>query len=181
MTSTATQRPDWGRRPTPDEHAAFYAGYVARVPDGDLIATLERAGASMLALLRAVPREREQHRYAPGKWSIRELVGHCVDAERVFAYRTLAFARGDAHPLPGFDEQEWARASNAGERPLAELCADWEGVRAATVRLLRGLDGAALDRVGNASGWPVTVRALAWIIAGHAAHHRAVLEERYLI
>jgi hypothetical protein len=180
MTTATTKRPDWRRRPAADEHDPYYASYVARVPDGDLLETLERAGASLLTLLRAVPREREQYRYEPDKWSIRDLVGHCIDGERVFAYRALAFARGDANPLPGFEEDEWARVSTAGDRPLAELCADWGAVRAATIRLLGSLDDAALDRVGSANGQPITVRAIGWIIAGHAAHHRAVLEERYL-
>ena len=177
---TEGDRPDWTRRPATDEHALYYGRYVASVPDGDVIETLEREGDALLALLRALPPRLEEHRYAPDKWSVRDLVGHCIDAERVFAYRALAFARGDGNALPGFEENEWARTSNAGDRSLAELCDDWEAVRAATVRLLRGLDRAALGRGGTASNARVTVRALAWIIAGHAAHHRAVLEERYL-
>jgi len=177
---TSPQPPDWRRRPAADEHAPYYAEYVALVADGDLLETLTREGAATLARLRALPPEREDHRYGPEKWSVRELVGHCIDGERVFGYRALAFARGDANPLPGFDEEEWARTSNAATRSLAELCDDWEAVRASTLRLLSGLDSAALDRRGTASNAPVTVRALGWIIAGHAAHHRAVLEERYL-
>jgi hypothetical protein len=177
---TKTGAPDWSRRPEAAEHNPYYARYLALVPDGDLLKTLAREGASTLALLRGVRPEREVHRYAPGKWSVREVVGHAIDAERVFGYRALAFARGDANPLPGFEEQEWAQVSNAHERPLAELCDEWERVRSSTVGLLRGLDSEALDRTGTASGWTVSVRALGWLIAGHAAHHRAVLEERYL-
>jgi uncharacterized damage-inducible protein DinB len=177
---TSTQRPDWRRRPTPDEHAPYFAKYVALVPDADLLETLKHEGAATLARLRALPPAREDHRYAPGKWSVRELVGHVIDAERVFCYRALAFARGDANPLPGFEEDDWARTSNAGARSLGELCDDWEAVRAATIRLFGGMDAAALDRRGTANEVPVTVRALAWLLAGHAVHHRAILEERYL-
>ena len=113
------QRPDWSRRPASGEHDPYYAGYLARVPDGDLIGTLERDGASMLALLRSAPHEREEYRYAPDKWSIRELVGHCIDGERVFAYRALSFARG--LPLLGGSV---ADAVAAGGLVLDELDGD---------------------------------------------------------
>ena len=178
--TTMRVRPDWSRRPAAEECNPYYLRYLQRLPDGDLLATLARDGASTMTLLRALPAGREEHRYQPGKWSVREVVGHVIDAERVFGYRALAFARADANPLPGFEEDDWARVSNAGERPLAELCAEWEAVRASTLTLLAGLDAAAVDRMGSASGWKVSVRALAWLIAGHGAHHRAVLEERYL-
>ena len=175
-----SDRPDWTRRPAADEHAPYYGRYLALVADGDLLRTLEHEGAAQIERIRAIPVELEEHRYASGKWSVRDMIGHVIDGERVFTYRALAFARGDANPLPGFEEEEWASTSNAGARSLAELCDDWEVVRDATVRLLRSLDGAALDRRGTASNAVVSVRALAWIIAGHAAHHLAVLEERYL-
>jgi len=166
-------------RPEPDEHAPFYAAYVARVPAGDLVEILDGQIEETIRSLGSLSEEDAGFAYAPGKWSVREVVGHLVDAERVFAYRALRFARGDATPLPGFDEQAWARASNAGDRPLADLLAEWRTVRAATVALLRSLPLDAWTRRGEANGTPCTVRALATIIAGHELHHRAVLEERY--
>lgn len=172
--------PDWTRRPEPDEYAPYYETYLARIPAGDLLATLEREEARLLATIRAVPPDRETHAYAPGKWTIRELVGHVIDAERVFALRALWFARGADTPLPGFEENRWARTSNAAERALSLLGEELVAVRRASVALLRGLDGPALDRRGVANGVEFTVRAAAWIIAGHALHHRIVLEERYV-
>ncbi len=108
------------------------------------------------------------------------MVGHVADTERVMAYRALRIARGDTTPLPGFDENGYAAASGADRRTLADLAAELAHVRAATLDLLRPLDGEALERAGVASGTPVTVRALAWIIAGHETHHRRILRERYL-
>jgi hypothetical protein len=111
---------------------------------------------------------------------VKEVVGHLADSERVFAYRALRFARADATELAGFDENHYAANSSFDERPLAEVLREFEAVRAATVALLHGLPGPAWDRRGVANGNPVTVRALAWIIAGHERHHRALLAERYL-
>lgn len=167
-------------RPSTDEFSAYYTPYVARVPDGDLLATLESQLGETLALLRGIPVDRSLHRYAPGKWSMRDLVQHLCDAERIFAYRALRIARGDETPLPGWDENRYAPVANADRRPWPELIAELESVRAATLALFRGLDDDAFARRGVANGQPVTVRALAWIIAGHERHHVAVLRERYL-
>jgi uncharacterized damage-inducible protein DinB len=167
-------------RPGASEYAPFYAGYVAGVPDGDLIALLEQQGQETNALLGAISEEKSDHRYAPGKWTIREVLGHIVDGERVFSYRALTFARGDAGPLPSFDENAWAAASNAGRRAMKELLAEYRAVRAATVALFRSFGEEEFARSGIASKNPVTVRALAYIIAGHERHHLRILRERYL-
>lgn len=172
--------PDWTRRPAQDELGERTRGYVALVPDGDLLRTLEQSGRDFVARLRALPAERERHRYAPGKWTVREVVGHCIDAERVITLRTLWIARGAEAPQPGWEEEDWARASNAGERSLAELADEWETLRASTLQLLRSLDAVALDRRGVANRGSFTARGMAWVCAGHALHHRAILEERYL-
>src|SRR4051812_23536785 len=108
-------------RPAPTEYATFYRAYVNEVPDGNLLAQLEQQGRETVALFRTVDEEKSQHRYAPGKWTIREVLGHMIDAERVFTYRALTFARGDTTSLPSFDENEWAKTSNAGRRTMAEL------------------------------------------------------------
>lgn len=168
------------QRPDPSEYAPFYAGYVAALPEGDIVRTLEVEMHRTLALLASIPGERETHRYAPGKWSVREVVGHVIDAERVFGVRALTFARADAGPLPAFDENRWAEVSSAHDRPLVELAAEFEALRRSHLLMARGLAGDALLREGIASGRPVTVRALLWIMAGHERHHRGVLEARYL-
>ena len=167
-------------RPAAGEYAQFYAGYIAEMPDGDLLAALERQGEETFSLLSALPEQRGHHRYAPGKWSIKDIACHLADAERVFAYRALRFARGDASPLAGFDENDYVRAAGAETRPLVELAAELHAVRRSTIALLRGLPPGAAERRGTANGAEMSVRALAWVIAGHERHHIRVLHERYL-
>ena len=167
-------------RPAATEYAPYYERYISRVPDGDLIELLERQLEDTLALLRAVPEERADARYAPGKWSIKEVVGHLSDTERVFAYRALRFARNDPTPLPGFDQDEYVRHGGFDARTLADLAAEFSAVRRATMDVFRYLDRDALSRRGVANGAEVSVRALAYIIAGHERHHGEVLRTRYL-
>jgi len=171
--------PDSPGRPRPDEYADFYGRYIAAVEE-PLLETLETEPARWLALLARVPPDREGHRYAPGKWSVREVVGHVVDAERMFCARALAFARGNRSHYPSFDENAYAAASGADRRTLADLAGELAAVRAATVLLLGSFENEVWDRRGVASGREFTVRSLAWIIAGHSRHHRGVLVERYL-
>ncbi|HEX8117233.1 MAG TPA: DinB family protein [Pyrinomonadaceae bacterium] len=167
-------------RPHTDEYAPAFEKYVSLVPDADLLETLERQGAETLALLRGLTEERGAHRYEPGKWSVKQRVGHLNDTERLFAYRVLAISRGDAQPLPGMEQDEWMAAVDFDARTLADLADEFEAVRAATLHLLRHLSPEAWARRGTANGNEVTVRALAYIIAGHEAHHVRVLRERYL-
>jgi hypothetical protein len=170
---------DLAERPAPDEYAQPYAGYVGAVPEGDILVTLEREGERALAFLRAVPHGLIDRSYAPGKWTVRQVVAHVNDAERVFAYRALTFGRGDGSPLPGFDQEMWMPRSRASVRAWEDLLDEFRVVRAATLHLLRSFDAEAWRAVGIASGYPVGVRALAWIAAGHELHHRRVLAERY--
>lgn len=167
------------QRPGSDEFAPFYAGYVARVPVGDIVAILETQIDDTAALVAGLPAERAAYRYGPGKWSVREVIGHLADTERVMAQRALRFARGDGTPLPGFEENAYVAAADFEGRPLPGVVAELRAVRAATVALLRGLPDAAWTRRGVANGMPVTVRGLACIIAGHELHHRNILETRY--
>ena len=171
--------PDVHVRPASSEYAQFYAGYVASVPDGDIVEVLELQHRDTLAALRAVSEERAGFRYAPEKWSIREVVLHLSDAERVFTYRALHFARGGKDPLPSMDEQRWVPMSNADRRTLPDIAAEFAAVRAATVALFRGFTEAEFARAGIASGNAVSVRALAYITAGHERHHLGVLREKY--
>lgn len=173
MTTFSIQRPAAG------EYNPYYQKYVDLVPEGDLLETLQRQGGETVTLLRGIGDERSTHAYAPGKWTIREVVGHLTDAERVFTYRALTFARGDGSALPSFDENAWAAASNATHRGIDDHIDDFIAVRAATLALFRGFTPADVARAGVASGNRVTVRALAWITAGHERHHMDVLRDRY--
>jgi len=166
-------------RPAADEYAAYYAGYIEQAPGEDAVAAL-RDYAGPLALLRGIAEEKSLHRYAPGKWSLRELLSHVTDSERVFAYRALWFARGYATPLPGFDQEVAVAAAGADRLPWSRHLAEFERVRLATVALFENLPAEAWARTGVASDNRVSVRALAFIIAGHANHHMRVVREKYL-
>ena len=166
-------------RPAPSEYAPHYAGYINRVPEGDVLDQLARQIDETRALLRGLPPSRAVHRYATGKWSVAEVVGHIADAERIFAYRALRVARGDATPLAPFDENAYTPAGSFDRRTLTDLVDELTAVRHATLALFRGMPGEAFERTGTASGRTVSVRALAFIIAGHELHHVAILRERY--
>ena len=167
-------------RPDRGEAAEYYFKYIDRVGDGHILDTLERQGHEAAAELERISEERSQHRYAAGKWSIREVLGHVNDTERLFVFRAFWFARGFDTPLPSFEQDVAAAASGADSRPWASLVDEFRSVRGATVSLFRTLPPDAWTRRGVASGNPVTVKALAFITAGHVAHHVAVLRERYL-
>lgn len=166
-------------RPEPSEYAEYYGQYVRLVPAGDLLEILSSQFSGTLGLLGRLDESRGGHRYAPGKWSIKEVVGHLSDTERVFAYRALRIGRGDTTSLPGFDDQAYVSELRAGDRTVAEMAAEWGDVRRATIALLRNLPKAAWQRSGIASDEPITVRALAYVIAGHAQHHLEILKTRY--
>lgn len=167
-------------RPTPEEYAPLYETYVRLVPAGDLLDTLAREHERTLGLLAEVDEERALYRYEEGKWSLKEVVGHLADTERIFAYRALTFARRDANPLPGMDQDPYVEAAGFDRRSWESLVGEWRLERQANLLLFGSFDGETLDRRGNASGFGVSVRALLYIIAGHELHHRRVLEERYL-
>lgn len=169
------------RRPRSDEHADYYTRYIDRVPaDPPLIEVMREAPGALEKLLAGLSAEHETFMYAPGKWTCREVLGHVIDAERLFSYRALHIARGDRAELPGMDQDEWAAASNAGRRPMADLLAEFRGLRTANTAFFASLDEQALSRRGTASGFEFTIRALLHIIAGHELHHRDVLRARYL-
>lgn len=166
-------------RPGADEFAPYYGAYVGAVPDGDITRTLAQQGEGLLARLKHLSEEQAAFAYSPGKWTVKEVVCHIADAERIFAYRALRIARGDTTPLAAFDENAYAVNSSANDRPLETLLGEFAAVRGATLALLRWLPEAAWTRRGTASGKEVSVRALAWIMAGHAMHHGTVLKDRY--
>ncbi len=165
--------------PAAGEYDPYFEGYVARVRGSDVVGLLEGQAGILRRLQAVVGEAGAGYRYGPGKWSIREVVGHCSDAERVFAYRALSFARGATAALPGFDEKEFARASGHDGLALAALVEEFESVRATTLQLLRHLPAEAWRRSGVANGKPITVRALAFVMAGHVEHHLAGLRTAY--
>jgi len=167
-------------RPEPAEVPAGYAGYVGKVREGeDLMALMQSQLDEVRAAFGRFPEARGSHRYAPGKWSVKELLGHLSDVERIFCYRALRFARKDATALPGFDENAYAPAMEADSRKLDDVLQEWLDVRRATISFLHGLPAEAWARRGIANGKEISVRALAYAIAGHARHHLEVLAERY--
>ena len=167
-------------RPAPNEHVAYFAHYVDLVPKGDVLDLLGRQVDETAALVGGLSDRDGDFRYAEGKWSIKEVLGHVTDTERIFVYRALCFARGESAGLPGFDENEYAAHSNAGTRSLKDHVAELRTVRAATLSFFSGLGENDLMRRGTANQREYTVRAIAFIIAGHERHHTGILAERYL-
>ena len=166
-------------RPAAEEYASFYAGYVANVPEEEILPVLEGQIGELRRLAAAVPPEREAFRYAPEKWSVRQVFGHLADAERLFGYRAMAIARGGREPLAGFDQDGAVEQGGFDAVPLGELVDGWAAARRSNLSLLRHLPEEAWLRTGTADGSVVSVRALAWIMAGHVRHHQEVFRDRY--
>jgi uncharacterized damage-inducible protein DinB len=166
-------------RPGADESAPFYHGYIDKVPGeqiGEYLASQLREVEQLLAPLDDAA---ASFRYAPEKWSVKEVLGHICDAERIFAYRLLRIARADTTPLPGFDEDAYVPPAEFGARPIRDLVREFQAVRASTIALVEGLPSAGWQRRGQASGKAISTRALTYIMVGHVTHHLAVLRERY--
>jgi hypothetical protein len=168
------------QRPEPSEYAAYYSRYVALVPEGDIRMLLRAQLPDTIALLRPLSEHQAGYRYAEDKWSIRQVVGHLLDSERIFVYRAVRIARGDQTPLPGYNENVYAEMGGFDERALINLLAELEAARASTAAFFQNLPDDAWARTGTANSYPVSVRALAYITAGHELHHREILQNRYL-
>ncbi len=164
--------------PLPSDYAQYYAHYVALVPEADILPVLVSEGVKTAAFLAGIPEAAEQVCHPPYTWTIRQVVGHLADTERVFAYRALWFARGGAGPLPGFDDALFAAEAPHARVPLAELADECRHLRAANVQLLGQLDDAAWERRGVASDAAITVRALAYCLVGHERHHMGIVRRR---
>jgi uncharacterized damage-inducible protein DinB len=166
-------------RPAADESITYYHRYIDKVPDEDIAGQLTAQLREIERMFESVTDRDALFRYAEGKWSIKEILGHLSDVERIFSYRLLRIARGDSTPLPGFDENAYTPAGRFDERPLPMLLAEFRAVRQSTAALIEGLPAEAWDQRGSASDHPITTRALAYIIVGHVIHHLGVLRERY--
>lgn len=166
-------------RPQSEEYAPYYEKYVSLITSDDIIGVLETQRVQMGQLLAARSEREGNFRYAAGKWSVKEVIGHISDAERIFAYRLLRIGRGDETALSGFEQDGYIATGGFGERTLADVAAEFATVRAATMTLVQSLPEAAWKRRGTASDNPVTTRALAYIIAGHQLHHQNILNEKY--
>ncbi len=167
-------------RPEPSEYAPYYGGYISRVADGNIVEILGRQIVNTVALLHGLSDAQGRSRYAPEKWSIKEVVGHLIDSERVFGYRALRFARNDQTALSGFEQNDYVQEAAFDEQSLSDLASEFEHVRRGNLHLLRGLNAEAWGRRGEANGNPVSVRALAYIIAGHELHHVEIIRTKYL-
>lgn len=174
LTQTLSLRPQAG------EYSPYYDAYISLVPGNDILAAFDEQRRQMLLLLSGRSEADGDLRYAPDKWSLKEVLGHINDTERIMSYRALRIARNDATPIEGFEQDDYVRNAPFTRRPLADLIEDYIAVRRATVSLFRNLDEVAWTRRGVANKNEVTVRALAYIIAGHELHHRKIIEERYL-
>jgi uncharacterized damage-inducible protein DinB len=167
-------------RPEENEYAPYYTSYIKLIPEGDIAEVLNEQLKNTLTTFRKLNDEQSLFRYTPDKWSIKEVLGHIADTERIMAYRLLCIARGDSAALPGFNENQYVSSARFDDLPLADLLDNFVAVRHSTLQLMKGLDERAWSRRGNANGVEVTVRAIAYIIAGHELHHRNIVQERYL-
>jgi DinB superfamily len=168
-------------RPEPNEYAENYANYIAKVEGGNILDTLQTQMEATMALLKTADEAKGDFRYESSKWNVKELVGHIIDTERVFAYRALVFARNDSISLPGFDQESWARNANFQNLRMRDLITEFESVRLSSILLFGHLDAAAWLRRGIGNNKEMTVRAAAFVIAGHTQHHVDILKSRYLL
>jgi hypothetical protein len=166
------------QRPDSTEYAAYYGKYIDLVPETDILATLDKQLDELLAFFRGIPESQGDVCHAPYTWTVKEVIGHLTDGERVFGYRALRFARGDTTPLPGFDENPYAKAAEYKRVTVADVVSEFEAVRRSNIWLFRNLPEAAWTRTGEANNNPVSVRALAYILVGHSRHHGAILRKR---
>jgi len=166
-------------RPAKSEYDPYYDRYISLVPDQDVLVALDQQLAETLILLRGLSEQHGAFRYGPSKWSVKEVLGHLVDTERIMAYRALRIARNDRTPLSGFEQDDYVKNGGFDQRSVGNLGREFEQVRRATISLFRNLEPEAWERSGVANNVEITVRALAYVIAGHELHHKAILKDRY--
>jgi hypothetical protein len=168
------------QRPDPSEYAPYFGRYISLVPDGEIVDILRRQTGEYMAIYRGISEEKAASRYAPDKWSIKQVLGHLSDAERIFAYRGLAASRSERKPLPGFEQDDYVAAGAFDARSWRDLVDEFAAVRAASISLYGGMSDEMLTRLGHANNADVSARACGFMIAGHERHHIKLLQERYL-
>jgi uncharacterized damage-inducible protein DinB len=167
-------------RPLASEYGEYYHGYISKVKEDDLLKAFRNQTAVSLQFWQEVPENKQNHAYATGKWTVKQVLQHLIDTERIFAYRALRFARKDDTPLPSFDENGYADEARVNHRSWAEMVDEFKTVRQASEQLFRSFDGEEMERSGIASKSPMSVRSLGYVIVGHAIHHQGIVKERYL-
>ena len=166
-------------RPAANEYASFYSDYVNRVPEGDVCDILETQLSDYLALFSSITDERAQTQRNPGEWTLKDILGHLCDGERIFSYRALRISRGDTTPLAGFEQDDFVRTANFNQRKVTDLLAEFEHLRRANIALFRSISDAASQNIGTASDNRVSARALIYVIAGHAGRHLELIRQRF--
>jgi uncharacterized damage-inducible protein DinB len=168
------------QRPTENEYPKYYQPYIQLVPNGEIVQILQDNLLTVVKLFKELSEEEANHRYAPGKWSVKEVLGHIIDTERIMTYRLLRVSRGDQTPLAGFDETYYVEAAQTHTLSMEAILEDFKATRNAAITLIQNIPAGAWANIGNANGMEITTRAIAYIIAGHEMHHRKIVEERYL-
>jgi hypothetical protein len=167
-------------RPTENEYPNYYQPYVKLVPEGGVVQILQENLLAVVKLFKGISEEEALHRYAPGKWSVKEVIGHIIDTERIMSYRLMRVARGDQTPLAGFNETDYVQAAQTNSLSMEAILGDFKATRTASITLIQNTPAESWANKGNANGMEITTRAIAYIIAGHEMHHRKIVEERYL-
>ena len=167
--------------PDSTEYSHFYSTYISLISKDNIIQTLNEQMHEVFTLINSLPGEKAYFKYAPDKWTLKEVLGHIIETERVFSYRALAISRGDTQPLPGMDQDEYMKNNNYNKRSISNLSNEYLSVRTSTIHLFNTMTKEMISKKGNASGFDVTVRALAFIIAGHNLHHYNIIKEKYLL
>ncbi|MFY9673165.1 MAG: DinB family protein [Terriglobales bacterium] len=167
-------------RPQTDEYNPYYEQYISLVKTDDIVGSLQKQAQETRDLLGKVSAEKAEFRYAPGKWSVKEVLGHINDTERIMSYRVLRIARGDQTPIEGFEQDDYIASGKFGQRTVGDLLQEFLTIRNATIELIRHLDAETSERRGTANNKPISARAMVYIIAGHELHHRKILQEKYL-
>ena len=167
------------KRPAAGEYPEFYRPYITALDSDDLLLILDEVHRASIELFGAYPKNKWEYRYDTGKWNLKELIGHLIDAERIFSTRALRFARNDHTPLPGFEQNDYVPESNVEHRSVPDLLEEWNLLRKANIIMFRNFTAEMMHREGTASGWPITVMAIGFVTVGHEKHHQNVFQERY--
>lgn len=167
-------------RPDVNDYAPYYQQYMDKVDGEDILLVLDKQLFSCLDILKKIPKEKEDYAYAPGKWTVKELIGHITDTERIYAYRALRFSRNDKNPLPGYEQDDYVK-EYPKNRKLSDIINELELLRQSNILLFKSFNEEMLNRTGNANGYDITVLSILFVVAGHLEHHIRILQERYLL